>query len=326
MVPGRATLAGVAALLALVAGCTPGGFSTGEVRLDGPTDGVAWDPTALGIPCDDGPYPQWDAPPAADVVVVRATRCINRTEHVPGDGEWDVRYEQEATAGLEAYAAALRLPDVAVETTQEPDGGERLGCDQASAPIVITLTDSAGRQYVPRIPHRCGNPLPAVLDAIAALPWADTATRRLAQLRTELSLTSGCDDWWKPTIGLIATGGPGEPAPTLDPTPRPLLVCRYEIRFDHPIKFNDDWTLHPGELVSASTVDDSTAAELLTAVLAAPPAAPCEPDEASFAIVRPTDVPTPWVAVELDGCYRAAIGFEDHLRQLDPALVTRLLT
>lgn len=328
-VPVRAALAGVAALLALVAGCTPRDISTGDVRLDGPTDGIAWNAMELGIPCDDGPYPQWDDPPAADVVVVRATRCISRIEHVPGEGEWEVRHEQEATTGLEAYAATLRLPDEPVETvTQEPDdwAGERLNCDQAIAPIVITLTDRAGRQYVPRIPHQCGTPLPAVLDAIAALTWTDTATRPLRQLRTELSVTSGCEDWWKPTIGYIATGGQGEPAPKPDTTPRPLLVCRYEIRFDNPVEFNDEWILHAGELVSASTLDAAAAAELLTAVVAAPPAASCEPDEASFAIVRLTEVPAPWVAVELEGCYRAAIGFEDHLRQLDPALVTRMLT
>ncbi len=327
-VPVLAALAGAAALIALVAGCTSRGTSTGDVHLDGPTDGIAWNAMELGIPCDDGPYPQWDDPPAADVVVVRATRCINRIERVPGEGEWDVRHEQKATTGLAAYAAALRLPDDPVESvTQDPDAwaGERLTCDQAIAPIVITLTDSTGRLYVPRIPHRCGTPLPAILDAIAALTWTDTATRPLAQLRTELSLTSGCDDWWKPTIGYIATGGQGEPAPKLDTTPRPLLVCRYEIRFDDPVKFNDDWILHAGELVSASTVGAAAAAELLMAVDAAPPAGSCEPDEASFAIVRTTEVPDPWVAVELDGCYRAAIAFEDHLRQLDPALVTRLL-
>ena len=319
--PVRAALAGVAALLALVAGCTPA-FSTGAALPDGPR--IPWNAAELGLTCDDGPFPQWDAPPAASVVVVRATRCINRIERVPGDGEWDIRHEQEATAGLEAYAAALRLPDV---TGQPAAGPGELPCDTTSAPIVITLTDSAGRRYVPRVPNDCGTPLPAVLDAIAALAWTDTATRPLVRLRTELSLTSDCEDEWKPTIGLIATEWwTGEPAPELDPTPRPMLACRYEIRLDYPVPFNDELTLHGAALVSASTVDADAAAELVTAVLAAPTAPACEPDEVTFAIVRPTDVPAPWVAVELDGCYRAAIGFEDHLRQLDAALVTRLLT
>jgi hypothetical protein len=322
---GRAALAGAIAL-ALVTGCGPAGFSTGDIRLDGPTDGVAWNLAELGLTCDDGPFPQWDAPPGADVVVVRATRCINRIEHVPGDGEWEIRYEQEATIGLEALATALRLPDVPV--TDQPDSAlvEDVPCDTATAPIVITLTDSTGRRYVPRIPHKCGDPLPAVIDAIKALAWTDTATRPLARLRSELAVTSGCEDEWKPAIGAAAAGLPGEPAEELDPTPRPLLACRYEIRFDQPIPFTDGITLHGAELVGASTVDASAAAELLTAVLAAPPAGACEPDEVSFAVVRPADVPAPWVAVELEGCYRATIGFEGQLRQLDAALVTRLLT
>jgi hypothetical protein len=276
------------------------------------------DVSILGVTCDGGSFPQFESL-AADAVLVRATRCLYGKERVSGDGEWATIVAQEATSGLDVLAIALRLPSPT--TVNEECRGE-------FAPVVITVTDAAGRQFAPAIPHQCSGPRPEVVAAINGLQWTTTKTSRIQRVRTELEVTTGCDGTWKPVIALIATGGPGEPRSTVDTTPRPLTVCRYKIstNADAALKLSDGRELHAGELVSSSPLDSPAAASLLQAVAAAPPADKnCQPAEVGFAVVSDHGWGGQWVAIELSGCYRASVGFEDPLRQLDAATVARLL-
>ena len=112
----------------------------------------------------------------ADAVLVSATRCIHPTQVVSGDGEWLMRIEQKATSGLDALAAALRLP------SQEPSPGQV--CPAIGhVPIIITVTDTTGRSIHPEVPKdSCGAPLVAAVNAIAALSWTDVSTTKVQQV------------------------------------------------------------------------------------------------------------------------------------------------
>jgi hypothetical protein len=73
-------------------------------------------------------------------------------------------------------------------------------------------------------------------------------------------------------------------------------------------------------------MDTSSGGELLQAVAKAPRVTgACAQPEAPFAVVHPVDGSAPWITVERGGCFRALIDGENYLRQLDPALVSRLI-
>jgi hypothetical protein len=256
-------------------------------------------------------------PVPAGTELVSATRCIHETERVPGDGEWIVRIDQEATAGLDALAAALATPS---ETA-----GPAQPCSlMAYAPITITVADATGRQFHPAIPTTaCGAPMKVATDAIVALPWSTVARTRVAPARSELEITSGCPSGYKAMVALVAAEGTGGAQRfSLDTTPRPLSVCRFAIR-PGAAEAAARGELYGGDLVAASTLDPAAAGELLTAIDAAPSGAPECAEPSSFVVLNEADGRQLEVIVEVDGCYRAMVGSD--VRQLDPELVTRLL-
>src|SRR5262249_52241042 len=133
-------------------------------------------------------------PLPADAVLVSATRCLLELRTVPGDGEWQYRIEQQADSGLDALAAAIRLPSV--------QAGPGTACPAIRyAPTVITVTDTKGRQIQPELPHAaCGQPLGDTVRAIDALPWHKTGEKKLRQTQTELQTSSGCNGGYKPVV------------------------------------------------------------------------------------------------------------------------------
>jgi hypothetical protein len=301
----------------------PGGYPLGGGRA---TDSIGDYPGGLGADCETGGGPDITPPQLpplpADAVLVSARRCVFLAEVVPGDGEWLMRVEQQATSGLEALAVALRLPSEATVAGQACPGIGYI-------PIVITVTDSAGRQIHPAVPQTaCGAPLKATTDAIAALPWTTVATTRARQSRSELEVSSGCSNGWKPMIPLIAAEGSGTQTATLDTTARPMRVCRYDLDPDpaNAISLNNGTPYRSGILVSASILDGAAVARLLTALSAAPRAVgACAQPEHAFAVIYPVGGGAPWIAIELGGCYRAVLDSENYLRQLDAATVAPLL-
>jgi hypothetical protein len=282
----------------------------------------------LGEDCDSY-APGRTAPPSpdliplpADSVLVSATRCIFDHSSVPGDGNWLGRIDQRVDSGLDALAAALRLPSQAAPINS--------ACNLIGyVPVVITLTDTQGRQIKPLLPHEaCGGPLPAAVDAIAALPWQTVATHQVRQTQSQMSIDTGCPDDYKPVIALQAGFGvgPRKPLPfTTDVSS--LQVCRYVPRSDPeslmPLGNNGSaGVAHVGHLTSVSTIDGANARALLAAVAAAPSARPCNQPDAPFANVgTPGDNPA-MLTVELGGCDRVLI--DSDLRQLDAATVSKL--
>ena len=281
---------------------------------------------AAGESCDSGGNPNANPPTLtplpADAVLVSAARCLFEPQPVPGDGEWLMRTEQKATTGLEALAAALRLPSEQVARGQ--------GCPAiAYPPIVITVVDTTGREIHPQVPHTaCGAPLKAVTDAIAGLTWTPVGTTKVRQTRSELEVSSGCSGAWKPVIPLIAAEGSGTQVVGVDTAGRAMRVCRYDLDPDpgNVISIGNGTAYRSGKLVAASTLDATAGAELLKAVASAPRATgSCGQPEQPFAVVHAADGTGPWIAIERGGCYRALMDAENYLRQLDAALVSRLV-
>ena len=320
----RTALAALGAVLMLGAACSgrslseygvgPGDFGWFENR-DCDSDG-----SMLATPPPITPLP-------ADAVLVSATRCQFPQQRVLGDGEWLMRIEQKATSGLDALAAAVRLPS------------EQKGAGQAcpaianppvgNPPIVITVTDTAGRQIHPAIPHAaCGEPLKATTDVIASLPWTQVSMSKVRQTRSELELLSGCPGSRKPVIALTAAEGSGTQIVAAVPTVGASRVCRYEPDPDPAdvISLDNGTAYRMGKLASWYLMDPGRSAELMGAVGIAPKATgTCARPEAPFAVLDLVDNFRPWVTVERGGCYRAVVDGENYVRQLDAALVSRLV-
>jgi hypothetical protein len=318
-------LAAVGVLVSALAGCArPVTAPSADAPADAFGDGRAAVP--LGDDCESDGIGAASPPPmtvlAADAVLVSARRCLFESELVPGEGEWLIRVEQEATSGLETLAAALRLPN-------EPTSAGR-ACDLVGhAPIMITVTDSIGRTFHPAVPQTaCGAPRKEVVDAIIAMPWTTVTTSRARQMRSELEISSGCSGSWKPMIPLIAADGSGTQTATVDTTATSMRICRYDLDNDpaNVMILNDGKAYRMGKLASASTLDSATGGRLLTALASAPHAAgSCAQPEHSFAVLFPGESGGPYFTIELGGCYRASVDSENYLRQLDAATVAPLL-
>jgi hypothetical protein len=309
-------------LVALLTGCT---VDTGGPVAD---DTVGAITPGFGQDCDTY-APGRTAPPTpdftplpADSVLVSATRCTFQTANLPGDGNWFIRTDQRADSGLDALAAALRLP------SQDAPAG--LACAAIGySPIVITVTDTRGRQIKPLLPHDdCGGALPRVTAAIAAVPWQTVATHQVQQTESQVAVDSGCPDLYKPVIALQAAIGSGPRQSLSFPTDAAALqMCRYVLDPD-PV---DNMSLGPngsdgvaqgGRLADVTYLNTSTARSFLAAVAVAPPVAGCTRPPAPFALIGTPAVNAALVTVELGGCYRALVGSE--LRQLDSTTVSKL--
>jgi hypothetical protein len=316
----RGGVAILGVLVAVLAGCAQAKDLTASSDGARPVLGGP-DPLApYGVPCDGTPDVPAATPLPADAMLVRATRCLFELQTIAGDGQWRVRLDQEATTGLDALAAALRLP------SQETPPGT--ACDAVGyVPFVISVSDSGGRQLQPAVPHGiCGAPLQAVTDAFMALTWTTVDTTPIQQVTSELSLTSGCPDAWKPVIAIVAVDDARhQPTSTVDVTPVRMRVCRYAPDAAQTVDMGNGAFLHVGGLSGSSTMDPSAAHELLAAVGQAPRANSCAQVESPFAVVSPVDGGGPSLTVELGGCSRVLVDADTSLRQLDATLVTRLL-
>ncbi len=329
----RARIVLLAALAVLVSGLAGCAQPVGPVSPGGdPLIGDAQDSIGdlpgspdVGADCESAGVgaatPPLLTPLAADAVLVSAMRCRFHAEIVPGDGEWLMRVEQEATAGLDALANALRLPSI------QPVEGQ--ACRAIGyVPIVITVTDTAGRQIHPAVPQdACGAPINEAVDAIAKLPWTTVATTKARQMRSELEIASGCSGSWKPVIPLIAIEGSGTQTLAIDTTARPMQICRYGLDSDpaNVLTLSDGTPYRMGVLTTASTLDAAAGGQLLLALAAAPRVQACAEPEHPFAVLFPSDRNGMFVAIELGGCYRAVFDGENYARQLDAATVAALV-
>jgi hypothetical protein len=321
----------VCAVLLAGAGCARAGQGTGGSDTGGSGTGTAsgtgtdmamTEADDLGGWCDaqaPGASPPARRPLPAGFAPVSASRCVFTLQLVKGDGEWQVRQEQQATGGLDALVKALRKPSQEDTNASCPAIGY--------APIVITLTDARGRSVTPDIPRTvCGAPRPEVPKAIKALTWRTVKQTKVQRVRTQLEIDSGCSGGWKPVIAIDAAE-PTRRSPALGPVftgtrPTMLRVCRFALDSSETIGLSNGPPLAIGKLTGAGELTGTALTRFLDALAAAPGAGPCTKPQAPFAVLSPKDGGT-FVAVELGGCYR----FEDgngNLRQLDAATVALL--
>lgn len=321
-------------LLALVPLVTAGCATRAGAGADAggaASDSIGVPPGAIdtipGVSCVDlgmppGPSPaEVQVPLPTGFVPVAATRCLAEFEVVPGDGTWLTKVDQRAATDLSAVMAELRRPDGTV-----PPG---TACTMMGyVPTIITLVDAAGTTVVPTIPHDgCGAPISSVLQAITQLDWQTEQRTRIRRTQSELQVTSGCGDGFKPIIALTAAEGGGAvtgpvSGQVLPGTPGPLRVCRYEPSPDDSLDAAGQ-SFPLGVLTSAGTLDGAAATAFVQALTVAPAARPCALPSAAFAVVSPTDDQGRSIAVELGGCYRF-LDPTGGLRQLDAAAVAAL--
>jgi hypothetical protein len=307
-----------AVLVVATAGCARGRQQGGaDIGLSS----VERAPAGVGVPCSDpGPTAEPQAPSAppspeplaADFVPIAASRCTGVVRPVPGDGEWQMRDEQEATGPWAGRVRGQRPP-------AERSAGQGPCLAIAMAPIVITLTDARGRTTVPAIPHNaCGLPAQAALHAIGALAWKTVKETKVRQVRSQLEVDSGCPGGYKPVIAIQAaatsqraadTGPlfPGTPPPTLE-------VCQYTLDPTSTIGVTGSGTFAIGKLTTATKLTGASVVRLVAGLNAAPPAtAHCDQPQAPFALLAGTSV-----VIEIGGCNRAT-GAVSGLRQVDAA-------
>ncbi|MEV8511510.1 hypothetical protein [Dactylosporangium sp. NPDC051484] len=296
-------------------GCTPRQAPPGDGWAAAPPDvslgGVSCS-AVESIGASQAPVaPPTPEPLAADFVPVSAGRCIATMKIVAGDGEWQMREEQQYTGPLDALVRALRAPS---------ERGAEGVCLAIGMPlIIITLTDAQGRTTIPALPQdACGLPARAAKQAIAALPWETVKESKNRQVRSQLELDSGCAGRYKPVIALAAaesrhgTAGSGPVFPGTPPAT--LRVCRYTPDPAETIEVTASGALAVGKLSTTTTLTGPSVAAFVAALNAAPPVtAPCDRPQAPFALLADSSV-----AVETGGCHRA-LGAGGTLRQMDPS-------
>jgi hypothetical protein len=102
----------------------------------------------------------------ADFRATAVIRCTSQVRQLPGRrGDWLVRVEERAAAGLERLLAELRRP------SDPRDPGRSCTLEQLIVPYFM-LIDAAGQAMVPAVPtDDCGKPRPEIVEALNALRY-----------------------------------------------------------------------------------------------------------------------------------------------------------
>lgn len=296
----RAHVPAVAAVALLLAACgteTAGSGGAGQAPR-------SVDTVAAECPVDTEPFADYAAWPhlPGDVTPVGVLRCVVEQEDDPATGRWTVVRTEKATTGIDAYVAALRLPD-----EPRPAGDVACTADALILPwSAVLLPDGRALQVaLPITP--CGKPRAEVLAALEALAFTTVSTERVTQVSTpeQLGLEKqaaalGCSYQFKDMIAIEAGDGPdGGKQPLLATTPKRLTSCRYSAdpASDDPVLT----FVGGGRALTHQELDTAVAA--LEAATATNEAC-ASPHTAVWGLYGAQA--DPWLLVELDGCGRVA--------------------
>ena len=311
-----------AVLILSATACARASAPTADVGSARDAPGMAGSPSCSFAVGQPSPTPAASKQPLPkDFVPVTARRCVLKTVAVPGDGEWQVRDEQEATEGLDQLVAVLRQP------SSPPVEGR--ACPAIGVvPADLTLVDAGGRTVDPSLPHgECGLPVAQAMQAVEALPWKSVKQTRVSRVRSQLEIDSGCSGRYKPVIAMAAGLDPrrsGAPELNGPPPSTAWTVCSYALDPAEPIQVGSGPALASGVLQRAGKLTGDNLARVRAAFASAPPAtAKCDQPQQPFAVLFPQSGDGPFLAVELGGCHRLLDGV-DQLRQLDAATVALL--
>ena len=312
---GRATPAAVVLGLAL-AGCgaasgtgdaaatLPAVPATAEVAADGhvclelpPTADVAAGTAAASA------RPRLGPGSVRDVIVCDSTG----TERVPRQGEWQVRVERRATAGVPALVEALHLPDV-------PQRAGVSCLSYAAGVPELWVVDDHGHAVLPRWPtDQCGHLRAETKRALAAITWQRTGSRRVALVTPQAALDAGCEVAVKDRAAIEADEGP-RGAGSLDAlvAMRGAPVCVYRVTDPTP----------QGTFERGAKLRGAAWARLVAHLRRTPVAsAGCSAVGQRFAEILLGEKGL--VAIELDGC-RRVLTPDQGVRRATPAVLADL--
>jgi hypothetical protein len=247
--------------------------------------------------------PRLGAGPVAQVVVCDALT----TERVPGEGEWQVRVERRATAGVPALVDALHLPDV--------PPGVGVSCPAyADGVPELWVVDDHGHAELPRWPtDECGHLRAEAKRAFAAMTWQRTGSRRVVLVTPQAALDAGCEVAVK-NLAAIEAGKGARGAGSLDALAAApgASVCVYRVTDPTP-----QGTFERGEKLRGAAWTRLLAHLRRTPVASAG----CSAVGQRFAEILLGEKGQ--VAIELDGCRR--ILTPDHgVRRATPAVLADL--
>jgi hypothetical protein len=271
----------------------------------------------VSISCPDDAYVSGGAPGRAalpaDTTIKMVVRCETVLRAYPGLGEWSVQLAEVADSapGLSQLADELRKPS-------EPTP-PNIAC---AAYLAITpwfaVIDDHGRVLEPSMPtDECGQYLPSVGKALAALEYRAVDAVRVAQTRAPESLETGCDQHWKDMVAVEGARHPeglkgadhssiADPAP---PSPS-VLVCLYDVG-------SMDGDIGVGQLVKGATVTGNAAATLVSEAARAEPLPAGCPQAEKFAVIAGG------AYLELGGCDRVLTS-DGRLGSASPELVAQV--
>lgn len=282
--------------------------------------------TSSTIPaeCPDGvadSYPDYAAGPhlADDQVPVAVLRCVVAQEDDPATGRWTVVRTEKATAGIDAYVAALRMADA-----PRPEGDFACTADALLLPwSAVVLADGTAVQVALPV-DACDKPIQEVRTALDALTFATVSTERVRQdasaddvAREKQAESLGCAYQFKDLIRIEAQDGPDSgKQPLLATTPNRMTSCRYSA---DPASDDPVLTFVGGGRALAPQEVDTAVAALQTAT---PTTEACTTPHTVVWGLYGADA-GPWLLVELDGCGRVASD-TGALRTLPPASLAEL--
>ncbi|MGE0818720.1 MAG: hypothetical protein AB7O74_08640 [Candidatus Nanopelagicales bacterium] len=296
----RAQLPAAVAVAVLLAACGTETAGTGGADQAPRSAGTV----AAECPADLEPFTDYASGPRLpdDAAPVGVLRCVVEQEDDPATGRWTVVRTEKATTGIDAYVAALRLPD-----EPRPEGDYACTADALALPwLAVLLPDGRALQVaLPLTP--CGKPRSEVLAALDALDFSTVSTERVSQVSTpeQLGLEKqaaalGCAYQFKDMITIEAGDGPDSGKQRLlATTPNRMTSCRYSAdpASDDPVLT----FVGGGRALTPQEVDTAVAA-LQTAT---PTTEACPSPHTVVWGLYGADG-GPWLLVELDGCGRVA--------------------
>ncbi|MFL6123417.1 hypothetical protein [Actinophytocola sp.] len=243
----------------------------------------------------------------ADFTPVAVMRCREETRRIPGEGSWVVRVTERADAPVPDLVDMLRRP-----SDPPPPADTACTLELRTVPYFV-LVDAGGRALLPAVPTTaCGQPREEVPDFLDTLTYRTVTETRVRPVESQLSVDTGCAEYWKDLIAILGpTAEPSPAQPRRSVQGSDIHVCVYRADGD------------TGQLESGSWVTGRDASALRTTMEAAGPAARCDKPHTRFAVLLDSSANSGMPAVELDGCFRFQRP-DQSLGQLDAAAVAVL--
>lgn len=254
-----------------------------------------------------------------DVEPVGVLRCVVAQEDDAATGRWTVVRTEKATTGIDAYVAALRLPD-----EPRPAGDFACTADALLLPWSAVLLPDGTALRVSLPVDACGKPIQQVRTALDALRFTTVSSERAAQVSSPEQLelekqaaSLGCAYQFKDLIRIEAQDGPDSgKQPLLASTPSRATACRYaaDPASDDPVLTFDG----AGRALTAQ----ETAAVVEELRTATPTTEACSSPHTAVWSLFWADGGA-WALVELDGCARVSTD-SGALRTLPAASLARI--